>query len=77
MLGRARPAVRLERLGLPVLRRAVADDCWRVREMVAKVVARRQVDELADVVAALRGDAVPRVRQAAERALIRLAAPTR
>ncbi len=43
--------------------------------MVAKVVARHRVDEAFDVIAALRVDAVPRVRAAAERALSRLAAP--
>ncbi len=57
---------------IPALRRAVTDDCWRVREMVAKVVAKRRVDALAGAVASLRGDPVPRVRAAAERALERL-----
>ena len=41
--------------------------------MVAKVVAKRQLDDAASAVASLRGDAVPRVRAAAERALVALA----
>lgn len=60
---------------VPALRAAVRDEHWRVREMVAKVVARRRIDELAGDVAPLRADAVPRVRAAAERALVTLAAP--
>jgi hypothetical protein len=62
---------------IPALRAAVADEHWRVREMVAKVVAKRRVDGLADDVARLRGDEVPRVRAAAERALVTLATPPR
>ncbi|HEV3214061.1 MAG TPA: HEAT repeat domain-containing protein [Acidimicrobiales bacterium] len=62
---------------IPALRAAVTDEHWRVREMVAKVVARRRVDALAGDVARLRGDEVPRVRAAAERALVTLATPTR
>jgi HEAT repeats len=62
---------------LPALRDAVADECWRVREMVAKVAAKRRLDELAGVLAPLRFDAVPRVRAAAERALVTLATPPR
>jgi hypothetical protein len=57
----------------PALLDAVGDEQWRVREMVAKVVARRLVDEGARAVASLRDDPVPRVRAAAERALRRLA----
>jgi len=52
---------------------ASEDTSWRVREMVAKVVAKRQLDDAASAVASLRGDAVPRVRAAAERALVALA----
>jgi hypothetical protein len=59
----------------PALADAVRDEHWRVREMVAKVVAKRRVDELAGDVATLRGDEVPRVRAAAERALVALATP--
>ncbi len=62
---------------IPALADAVGDEHWRVREMVAKVVAKRRVDELAGGVATLCGDEVPRVRAAAERALIALATPGR
>jgi hypothetical protein len=58
---------------LPALLAAVNDDEWRVREMVAKVVAKRLLDDAAGAVASLCGDPVPRVRAAAERALLRLA----
>jgi hypothetical protein len=51
---------------------AAADDHWRVREMAAKVVARHHVDESLDAMLALRGDPVPRVRAAAERAVVEL-----
>jgi hypothetical protein len=54
--------------------RATSDDAWRVREMAAKVVARHRVGDALDAVAALRGDAVPRVRAAAERSVIALTA---
>jgi len=62
---------------IPALRAALADGHWRVREMAAKVVARRRLDELAADVASLRADEVPRVRAAAERALVMLATPPR
>jgi hypothetical protein len=48
---------------------ALADEAWRVREMAAKVVARRQLGEALSAVAALQQDPVPRVRAAATRAL--------
>jgi len=51
---------------------ASADDHWRVREMAAKVVARHHVDEALDAVLALRDDPVPRVRAAAQRAVVEL-----
>jgi hypothetical protein len=60
-------------VALPVLVGAVTDESWRVREMVAKVVAKRRLDDAAGAIATLRGDEVPRVRSAAERALRRLA----
>ncbi len=53
---------------------ALHDDAWRAREMAAKVVAKHLVGEATAAVARLRDDPVPRVRQAAERALIRLGA---
>jgi HEAT repeats len=54
------------------IRAAFADEAWRVREMAAKVVARHLVGEATEGVARLRDDPVPRVRAAAERALVRL-----
>jgi hypothetical protein len=53
---------------------ALADEHWRVREMAAKVVAKRRIGPALDPVAALRGDPVPRVRAAAERATVLLTA---
>jgi hypothetical protein len=47
---------------------ALADEAWRVREMAAKVVARRLIGEALAVIAELRQDPVRRVRLAAERA---------
>lgn len=47
---------------------ALGDKSWRVREMAAKVVARRELGDALAAVAELRGDPVPRVRAAAERA---------
>ena len=47
---------------------ALADEAWRVREMAAKVVARRLLGEALAAVAGLRQDPVSRVRIAAERA---------
>jgi HEAT repeat protein len=47
---------------------ALADEAWRVREMAAKVVARRLLGEALAAVAELRQDPVSRVRLAAERA---------
>lgn len=52
---------------------ALDDEAWRVREMAAKVVARHLVGEATAAVARRRDDSVPRVRRAAERALVRLA----
>jgi hypothetical protein len=53
---------------------ALTDDAWRVREMAAKVAARHLVGDATATLAELRDDPVPRVRQAAERALIRIGA---
>ena len=55
-----------------VLRNALGDDSWRVREMVCKVAARHLLDELFDDLGDLDADPVPRVRQAARRALTRI-----
>jgi HEAT repeat protein len=53
---------------------ALGDEHWRVREMAAKVVARRKLGDAVEAVAALRADPVPRVRAAAERATVILTA---
>jgi len=53
-----------------VIIQATADDAWRVREMAAKVIARHRVGDAFTAVAELRNDRVPRVRAAAERALV-------
>jgi hypothetical protein len=48
------------------------DPSWRVREMSAKVVAKRHLEGAHDAMTVLLDDQVARVRAAAERALIRL-----
>jgi HEAT repeat protein len=53
---------------------ALADESWRVREMAAKVVARREIGEGLTAVAGLQNDPVPRVRAAAARATAMLTA---
>lgn len=55
-----------------VLRTALEDDAWRVREMTCKVIARHRVDALLDEVIALEVDPVTRVRTAATRAARRI-----
>jgi len=56
----------------PSAARVVVDLSWRVREMSAKVVAKRHLDDAHDSMTVLLDDDVARVRAAAERALIRL-----
>jgi hypothetical protein len=51
---------------------ALDDEAWRVREGALRVIARRRLDEDLQRVADMREDRVPRVRSAAERALVRL-----
>jgi HEAT repeats len=51
---------------------ALADEHWRVREMAAKVIARRRIGAALAPLAPLRNDPVPRVRAAAERATVML-----
>jgi hypothetical protein len=53
---------------------ALRDEAWRVREMAAKVIARYRIGNAAAALAECRDDPVPRVRAAADRALIRLTA---
>ena len=47
---------------------ALADESWRVREMAAKVVAKRVLGDALPIVAGMNDDPVPRVRAAAARA---------
>jgi hypothetical protein len=58
----------------PAILRATGDAHWRVREMAAKVIARRLVGDGLEAAAGLRADPVPRVRAAAERAIVALTA---
>ena len=51
-----------------ILRNALHDDHWRVREMACKVVARHQVGDLLDSVSTLESDPMERVRAVATRA---------
>jgi hypothetical protein len=51
---------------------ALGDHAWRVRELAATVIAAHRIGRALDAVAALRDDPVPRVRVAAERAVILL-----
>ncbi|MGI8794112.1 MAG: HEAT repeat domain-containing protein [Acidimicrobiales bacterium] len=51
-----------------VLRAALHDESWRVREMVCKVIARHRLGDLIGLVAELESDPVKRVRSAAFRA---------
>lgn len=55
-----------------VLRLALADESWRVREMICKVAARHVVDDLVEDLAELEADEVSRVREAARRAIMRI-----
>ncbi|HEY5265523.1 MAG TPA: HEAT repeat domain-containing protein [Acidimicrobiales bacterium] len=53
---------------------AALDESWRVREMVAKVVATHEIDSAVPAMVVLLKDPVARVRRAAERALLKLSA---
>jgi HEAT repeat protein len=52
----------------PAVLAALADESWRVREMAAKVVAKRKIGDALSVVAEMSTDPVPRVRAAVARA---------
>lgn len=54
---------------LPAIIAALDDEHWRVREMAAKVVARHLLDEAFDAVSTMTDDPVPRVVEAAARAV--------
>ena len=58
----------------PAIIAATTDESWRVREMAAKVIARHKVGNALAAVVALKHDPVPRVRAAADRAVITLSA---
>lgn len=58
---------------VPAVLVALGDEAWRVREMAAKVVTRRRLDDALEPVADLRADENARVRAAASRALVALA----
>ncbi len=53
---------------------ATTDDALRVREMAAKVIARHRIGDAFTTAAGLRNDPVPRVRAAADRAIVILTA---
>jgi hypothetical protein len=53
----------------PAVTHAFEHDAWRVREMAAKVTAKREVGMAADAAAGAITDPVPRVRAAALRAI--------
>jgi HEAT repeats len=57
----------------PAVVAGASDESWRVREMSARVVARHQLATAMDEMVALKDDDVLRVREAAQRALTRLA----
>ncbi len=61
----------------PAVVDALADEHWRVREMAAKVVAKRGIGAALEACAGLADDPVPRVRAAAERAVLQLTAAGR
>ncbi|WP_426565562.1 HEAT repeat domain-containing protein [Angustibacter sp. McL0619] len=54
---------------VPAVLAALVDPSWRVREMAAKVAARREVGQAGEALLPLADDEVPRVRAAAVRAL--------
>ncbi len=58
---------------VPAVLGALGDEAWRVREMAAKVVAHRRLEDGLELVGGLQADENARVRAAASRALIALA----
>lgn len=59
---------------MPEVRLALGDGSWRVREMAFKVIAQHLLGDFTHDAAIGCEDDVPRVRQAAQRALTRLTA---
>ncbi len=60
------------RPAIEALRRALADDHWRVREMGCRVAARHRIEEVVDEVIFLQADRNDRVSSAATRAARRI-----
>ena len=56
-------------VALPAIVAALEDEHWRVREMAAKVVARHLLGEAFEAVSGMSDDPVPRVVEAAARAV--------
>ena len=56
-------------VALPAIIAALEDEHWRVREMAAKVVARHLLGEAFEAVSEMSDDPVPRVVEAAARAV--------
>lgn len=53
---------------------ALSDEAWRVREMALRVIIRHRLKGALDAVEALQNDPNARVRDAAERAIVKLTA---
>lgn len=61
----------------PAIQKALDDPAWRVREMAAKIAAKRQLGDLLPALERLRdNDSNHRVVAAAERAIVRITAAT-
>jgi hypothetical protein len=59
---------------LPEVRLALGDEAWRVRELAFAVISRHLLGDFVPDAAAGAEDPVPRVREAAQRALVQLTA---
>lgn len=61
-------------VAFPAVETGLHDESWRVREMALKVIARHRLEAASATAADLQGDANARVRAAASRAMMQLAA---
>ncbi len=61
-----------DQIAVPAVVRSPADPAWRVREVAAKLIAQRGLEDALSAVLKMLEDSVPRVRAAAERAAVRL-----
>ena len=61
-----------EPIASEVIGKALQDKSWRVREMLLKVIARYEINELIEDVVPLRDDPIERVRLTVERVLRKL-----